>query len=203
MPRAELPSVLAMQRHVHASERLGVFGEGSVGADDENVAQFVGIAGADFLDARIVGARGFVGAHDQFDFGGDFGVHRWQRDGIQAACRRLLKSGDGRFCRGAGDQGRGARGVQNAVGRKIVGVGVSGALAGDDANAASGGDSLAGRLDHGLIDHQRGRGEIFEIKVGVVAAGRKRGGQIVLEIAFGEAVVLEEETGFVFDIYPP
>ena len=33
---------------VHAGERLRIFGEGSVGGDDENVAEFVGVAGADF-----------------------------------------------------------------------------------------------------------------------------------------------------------
>ena len=44
------------------------------------------------------------------------------------------------------DQGGRARGVQNLLGRKVVGVGVAGALAGDDANAAAGGDSLRGRL---------------------------------------------------------
>ena len=42
--------------NVHAGERLGIFGESAVGTDHQNVAQLVGIAGADFLDARIVGA---------------------------------------------------------------------------------------------------------------------------------------------------
>ena len=59
---------------VHARQRLRVFGERSVGSDDENVAEFVGVAGADFLNAGIVGAGGFVGAHDEFDLGADFGV---------------------------------------------------------------------------------------------------------------------------------
>ena len=75
--------------------------------------------------------------------------------------------------------------MQDAVRGKIVGVGVSGALARDDADAASGGDALARRLDHGLVDHQRGRGKIFEIEVGVIASSRERGGEIVLEIVFG------------------
>src|SRR5262249_58932890 len=44
-------------RDVHARERLRVFGEGSVGGDDENVTEFVGVAGANFFDTRIVGAR--------------------------------------------------------------------------------------------------------------------------------------------------
>ena len=46
-----------------------IFGKAAVGADDQNAAQFVGIAGAHFVDARIVGARGFVGAIDQLDLG--------------------------------------------------------------------------------------------------------------------------------------
>src|SRR5580658_8526362 len=137
---------------VHAGERLGVFGEGSVGADDENVAELVGVTGADFENAGIVGAGGFIGAHDEFDFRGDFGVDRGQRDGVEAAGCGLLKSGDGSFRGGAGDEGSGAGGVQDARGRKIVGVGVAGALSGDDADAASGGDALRGRLDQRFVD---------------------------------------------------
>ena len=91
---------------IHAGERLRVFGEGAVGGDDENVAEFVGVAGADFVDARIVGAGGFVGAHDQFDLGADFGVDRRERDGVEAARCGFLESGDGGFRWSAGDQAR-------------------------------------------------------------------------------------------------
>ena len=80
--------------HIHAGERLRIFGEGAVGGDDENVAEFVGVAGANFFDAGIVGAGGFVGAHDEFDLGADFGVDTRQRDGIKAAGGGFLKSGD-------------------------------------------------------------------------------------------------------------
>ena len=142
----------------------------------------------------IVGAGGFVGAHHEFDFGGDFGVHRRQGDGIEAAGGGFLESGDRRFRGGAGDQSRGAGGVQDAVGGKIVGVGVAGALAGNDANAAAGGNALRGGLDHGFVHHQRGGGKIFKIKVGVIAASREGGREIVLEVALGEAVVFEEES---------
>ena len=38
---------------VHARQRLRVFGEGAIGSDHQNVAQLVGIAGANFLDPRI------------------------------------------------------------------------------------------------------------------------------------------------------
>src|SRR5580698_8067363 len=134
--------------HVHAGERLGVFGEGSVGADDEDVAEFVGVAGANFENAGIVGAGGFVGAHDEFDFGRDFGVDRGQRDRVEAAGGGFLKSCDRSLGRGTGDQSGGARGVEDAGGRKIVGVGVAGALARDDADATSSGDALAGGFHH-------------------------------------------------------
>jgi hypothetical protein len=39
------------------------------------VPQFVGVAGTHFLDAGIVSASGSIGAHQQFDFGGDVGIH--------------------------------------------------------------------------------------------------------------------------------
>ena len=109
----------------------------------------------------------------------------------------LLKADDRGLGRAAGDQGRGASRVQNALGREIVGVGVAGALADHHANAASCGNSLGSGLHHGLVHHQRGRGKILEIKVGVVAAGREGGCQIALEIMFGEAVMLKKEPIFI------
>ncbi len=100
--------------NVHAGQRLGVFRERAVGADHQDVAQFVGITGANFLDARIVGAGCRVGAHHQFDFGGDFSVHRRQSYRVKTACRFLLESHDWSLRGAAGDQGRGAGGMQNA-----------------------------------------------------------------------------------------
>ena len=44
-------------------------------SDDQNVSQFVSVARAYFLNSWIVGTRGFVGTHDQFDFGADFGIY--------------------------------------------------------------------------------------------------------------------------------
>ena len=87
-----LARVFAMQEDIHARQRLGIFRERAVGSHDQNVAQFVGVAGANFLDARIVGAGRCVGAHHQFDFGGDFRVHRRQRHRIQTARRLLLEA---------------------------------------------------------------------------------------------------------------
>ena len=62
-------------RDVHARQRLRIFRESPVRADHQNVPQFVGVAGPDFLNSCIVGARGFVGTHDQFDFGADLGIY--------------------------------------------------------------------------------------------------------------------------------
>ena len=50
-------------RNIHTRERLRIFRKRAVGPDNQNVAQFVGIAGAHFFDARIVPAGGPVGAH--------------------------------------------------------------------------------------------------------------------------------------------
>src|SRR5580698_4853710 len=73
---------LSDTRYVHAGQGLGIFGEGSVRGYDENISEFVGIAGADFLDARIVGTRCLVRPHHEFDLRGDFGVDRRQSDRI-------------------------------------------------------------------------------------------------------------------------
>ena len=141
----------------------------------------------------IVSASGLIGAHQQFNLGGNVGVHRRQRYGVQAAGRLLLESGDRRLRRRACDQRRRAGGMQNPLWRKIVGIGIAGALAGNDAHAATRRNSLRGRLHQRLIHHQRGRGQVFEIKVGIVAARRKRGGEISLKIVVRKAVVGEEE----------
>ena len=180
--------------NIHARQRLRVFRKRAVGADHQDGPQFVGIAGAYFLDARIVSASGLIGAHQQFNLGGNVGVHRRQRYGVQAAGRLLLESGDRRFRRRACDQRRGARGMKNPLRRKIVGVGIAGALAGNDAHAAARRNSLRGRLHQRLIHHQRGRGQVFEIKVGIVAARRKRGGQISLKIVIRKPVVLRRRS---------
>ncbi len=46
----------------------------------------------------------------------------------------------------AGDEGGGAGGAEEAVGGEIVGVGVAGALAGEDTDAAAEADALARRI---------------------------------------------------------
>ena len=161
---------LSDARDVHASQGLRVFGEGAIGAYYEDVAQLVRVAGANFLDARIIGASRLIGAHHQFDLGGDFGVNGRKGYRIKAAGGPLLEAYRRGLGRAAGDQGCGAGRVQNALRRKIVGVGVAGTFADDYPNAASRRNSLRCRLDHGFIHAQRSRGKILKIKVGIVAA---------------------------------
>ena len=96
-------------------------------------------------------------------------------DGIEAARSLVLQIYDRLLRWAAGDERSGFRGVQDALRREIVGIGVSGALAGDDANAASGADALGGGLDEGLVDADGGRVQIFEVEVGVSSARRERG----------------------------
>jgi len=77
-------------RNIHARQRLRVFRKRAVGADHENVPQFVGIICAHFLDSRIIPARRFIAAHQQLNLGGNVRIHRRQGHRIQAASRFLL-----------------------------------------------------------------------------------------------------------------
>jgi hypothetical protein len=63
--------------------------------------------------------------------------------------------------------------VEQALGAEIVSVGVAGALAGEDADAAAGAGALAGGFDDLLVDTERGGGDRLEVEVGVVAAGER------------------------------
>ena len=79
--------VLGDDEDVEAGERLGVGGEGAVGGGDEDAAQLVVEAGADLGDARVEVAGGLVGALDELELGGDFGVGGGAGDGVErAAC---------------------------------------------------------------------------------------------------------------------
>src|SRR5437588_431412 len=72
----------------------------------------------------------------------------------------------------AGDQCRRARRVQNTIRGKVVRVGISRALSRDHAYSASRRNALRGGLHHRFVHHQRRRGEIFEVEVGVIAPRR-------------------------------
>ncbi len=131
--------VLRNDEDVEARERLGVGGEGAVGGGDEDAAQLVGEAGADLGDARVVGAGGGVGTLDEGELGGDLGVGGGAGDGIERVALGVAEALHELLGGAGGDEGRGAGGAEKAVGGEVVGVGVAGALAGEDANAAADG----------------------------------------------------------------
>ncbi len=185
VPRAVPCAVLGDDEDVEAGERLGVGGEGAVGGGDQDAAELVVEAGANLGDAGVEGAGGLVGALDQRELGGDLGVGCCAGDGVEAVGVVRLAEAVHLLLRGAaGDQGRGAGGMQQALGREVVGVGVAGALAGEDADAAAYADALGGGLDERLVDAERGGGDRLEVKVGVVAAGGERLAEAALHEAF-------------------
>ena len=127
------------------------------------------------------------------ELGGDLGVGGGAGDGVEGGLvGGVAEAGDALLGRAAGDEGGGAGGAQQAVGGEVVGVGVAGALAGEDADAAADADALAGGLDQGLVDAERGGGNGLEVEVGVVAAGGERLAEAALHQALGEAELLDE-----------
>ncbi len=192
VPRAERFR-LGDAENAHARQRLRIFGEAAVGADDEDAAQLIGVADADFVNARVVGARGLVGALHQVDLRQHVSFRRRQRHRIKIVRRLVGQSDDGLLGRAAGDEGRGPGGVQDALRREIVGVGIAGAFARQHAHAAADGNALGRRLHHALVEGNRGRGLIFEVEVGVVATGGKRRRQIALNVGLRHSVPIEEK----------
>ena len=79
-------------------------------------------------------------------FGGDLGVGGGSGDGIERRGFGVAEAAHQLFGGAAGDEGCGARGAEEAVGGEVVGVGVAGALAGEDADAAAYADALARRF---------------------------------------------------------
>ncbi len=84
----------------------------------------------------------------------------------------------------------GAGGLQERFGGEVVGVGVAGALAGEDTDAAAEADTLGRRLDQGLVDTERGGGDGLEVEVGVVATRRESLCEAALDEAFGDAELI-------------
>jgi len=82
--------------------------------------------------------------------------------------------------------------VKQTLGREIVSVGVAGALAGEDADAAAGAGSLGGGFDDLLVDAERGGGDGLEVEVSVVTAGSEGLAQAALQKAFGDAEFLKK-----------
>ena len=156
-------------------------------------AHLVGIAHAHFMNARIVVARGLVGTLHQVNLGQHIGFVRRQRHGIKIV-RRLVGQADDRLLgRAAGNQRRGTRGVQNALLRQIVGVGITSAFTRQHANAAADRNALGGRLHHALVERNRGGSLIFKVEVGEIAASRKRRRQVPLNISLHQPIANEEK----------
>ena len=148
--------VLGDDIDVEAGKWLGIRGKGAVGGGDQDAAKLVVEAGADLGDAGIVGAGGFVGALDEVEFIGDFGVAGDAGDGVEGGCLGMAEAAHNLFGWRTCDEGGGTGGTQKTVGGEVVGVSEAGAFAGDDADAAADADSLAGGLDEGLVDAQGG-----------------------------------------------
>ena len=163
-------AVFRNDEDVQAREGLRVRGEGAVGGCDEDAAEFIVEAGANLRDTRVIGAGGFVGAFDQGQFGSDLGVTGGSRDRVERRGVSLAEAAHQLFGWAAGDQGCGAGCAEKAVARVIVGIGIAGTLARDDADAAPYADPLARRLDQRLIDTQRGGRNRLKIKISVVAS---------------------------------
>ena len=91
------------------------------------------------------------------------------------------------------DAGGHARGFANLFGAEIVAVGVAGALARDHAHADAQGNALGRALDDGFIDAELAGGEVFEVEVGVLAAGAQGFREVRLQIVLGDAELLAKE----------
>ena len=135
----------------------------------------IGIGGLHLKDAGIVGARGFIGALDQFDaFGKRHFIGRraaWDKDCARCASSKPVLT----TLAGPRAMQRGhVSGIEDLFGAEIVAVGVAGAFAGDDANADAQRDALGGAFDDAFIDADGSGGEVFEVEVGILAAGGER-----------------------------
>ena len=82
--------------------------------------------------------------------------------------------------------------MQQPLGAEVVGVGVAGALAGEDADAAAGADALAGGFNNLLVHAQRGGRNRLEVEVGVVSASREGLAQATFKKPLGEAEFVEK-----------
>ena len=159
VPRASWARVLRDDEDVEPGERLGIAGKGSVAGGDEDAPQLIIEAGAYLGDAGVVGAGGAVGALDELEFFGDFGVGGGTCDRVECGGLGVGEALGELLCGAAGDQGGGAGGLEQALGAEVVGVGEAGAFAREHADAAAYADTLAGGLDQALVDTERGGGD--------------------------------------------
>ena len=192
--------ILGDDGDVEAGEGLGVRGVGAVGGGDEDAAELVVDGDADLGDARIVVAGSFVGALDEGELVGDLGVGGDAGDGVERGGADLVEALHALGLGAVGDQRCGACGFQEAIGAEVVGVGVAGALAGENANAAADADALGGGLDDAFVHAEGGRGDSLEVKVGELSTGRKGFSKTAFQKPLGEAEMGQEVTLMVRDV---
>ena len=134
------------------------------------MAQAVGVRRLHLKDARIVGARGKIGALDQRHPLGEPHLIGRVQHGIKIVLVRFGKTGFHDGGRTFRDQGRHARGFANLLRAEVVAVGVASALACDHTHTDAHSDAFGGALDDLLINTNGAGGDVFEIQVGVFAA---------------------------------
>ena len=94
-----------------------------------------------------------------------------------------------------GDASGGAGGFEYSIRGEVVGIGIAGSFAGKDANADAQRDSLSGGFNQGFIEADGTRGEVFEVKVGIIAAFGEGFGEVTLKVAFRQAELLPKKVG--------
>jgi len=123
-----------------------------------SLAKLVVEARANLGDAGVVCSGGLVGALDECELGCDLGVAGCSGDGVERRGFGVAEAAHQLFGGAAGDQGCGSCCTEETIARKIVGVGVAGALARNDTDAATDADPLTCGFDQRLIDAEGGRG---------------------------------------------
>ena len=187
-------SPLGQAKDAQAGQRLEVARDAAVGRDGQHVAHFVGIPGAHLPDAVVVTSRRFVGPQDQLELLRDFHIG-WSDDhGIEVLRERHFRKPDAGNPRGAvGDSRRNASGLEDLLGRKVIAIGVAGALAGNHAHPDACGDALRCALDQRLVEGDRAAGAVLEVKIGVFAASGKRRPEVLLQFRPRDAELLLKE----------
>jgi hypothetical protein len=133
-----------------------------------------------------------VHPQDQFQPRRKVQVESPQRYRIEIGYRSLIESLNRLFRRTRGDQRGRLRCMQKAVWVEVIGIGVTGALSREHANAATGAGPLAGRLHDLLVNTQAHRGNRLEIQVGIIAARRQGLAQAAFQQPFRNAKFLKK-----------
>src|SRR5271168_1504227 len=78
---------------VQTSKRLRIVGKGAVGGSNQNMPQLIVKAGAHLNNPGIIGARGTIRAHHQFELRSYAGIGIRGRNGVQASLGSVAKTG--------------------------------------------------------------------------------------------------------------